>query len=165
MSIEIDIFIHREGQRGPSHHRVEDGVSVAALKVLVARDGEPVEVFLFEEDADEPLHDHHCIRNGGDGYRILHHGRCEKVHVSVRYGGPPVEHAFGPGTTISRVKRWAERRFEIDAADANDLALQIQGTVERPDESVHVGSLVHHHHGCRVAFDLLPDTLVNGAVL
>ncbi len=164
MSTEIAIFIRREGHPDPIHHKVEDGIAVAALKALLEEGGDLVGFFLFEEESDEPLHDHHHLRHDGKDARYLHHSRCRHVHVSVRYAGkPPVEHAFGPGSTIARIKAWAERKLEIDAVDAAEMSLQVAGTTDRPDESSHVGSLVHYP-GCRVIFDLLPSERVNGAI-
>lgn len=163
MATEIDIFIHREGHADPIHHQDHDGLTVEALKVHLEGGGEPIDFFLFEEDADEPLHDHHEIRHRGEGTRFLHHSRCRHVRVTVRYAGkPPVEHDFGPGSTLARIKRWAERKLGIDEADAAEMSLQVAGTRDRPDESTHVGSLVRHPD-CGVTFDLLPSDRVNGA--
>lgn len=72
-----------------------------------------------------------------------------------------MERAFGPGSTLARIKDWAEREFGIDAVDAAELALQLSGTTERPDEAAHVGSLATYPD-CRVVFDLLPTVRVNG---
>ena len=158
---EIDIFIHREGRADPIHHRGHEGLTVEALKVHLADGREAVELLLFEEDTDEPLRDQHEIRHRGDGARFLHHGRCREVHVTVRYAGKSVRHPFGPGSTLARIKRWAERLLGINESDAAEMSLQLAGTRDRPDEATHVGSLLGGH-GCEVAFDLLPTTRVNG---
>jgi hypothetical protein len=164
MNTEIDIFVRREGQPDPSRYKVEDAITIAALKVLIDGQGELVGFFLFEEESDEPLHDHYHLRHDGKDARYLHHSRCVKIEVIVRYAGKPhVEHEFGPGSTIGRVKAWAERTLEIDAIDGAELSLQIAGTKDRPDESSHVGSLVHFPN-CKVVFDLLPSDRVNGAI-
>lgn len=164
MSAQIDIFIRREGSLEPIHHMVHDGVTVEVLKIdLAGGAAEVIGIFLFEEDADEPLHDQHEIRHHGHGHahKVLHHSRCRQVHVAVRYAGHPLERAFGPGSTLARIKDWAEREFGIDAVDAAELALQLSGTTERPDEAAHVGSLATYPD-CRVVFDLLPTVRVNG---
>lgn len=163
MNAHIDIFIRREGDLDPAHHKARDGITVEALKVHVAGGDDVIGVFLFEEDADEPLHDRHEIRHHGDahGPKVLHRSRCRHVHVVVRYAGRPVERAFGPGSTLIRIKDWAEREFGIDAVDAAELALQIVGTTDRPDASTHVGSLARCPD-CRVVLDLLPTVRVNG---
>ena len=162
MTTHIDIFIRREGDLDPAHHRVHDGISIETLKIDLAEGREVIGLFLFEEDADEPLPDHHEIRHHGKPH-FLHHSRCRHVHVVVRYAGRPVERAFGPGSTLTRIKDWAERQFEIDAVDAAELSLQLHGTNDRPDEATHVGSLAKCPD-CRVVFDLLPSTRVNGSI-
>lgn len=165
MTTHIDIFIRREDERDPSHHQVHEGITVEALKIHLANGGEMVGIFLFDEDSDEPLHDGHEIRGHGDGHgpRILHHSRCRHVHVVVRYAGRPAERSFGPGSTLTRIKDWAEREFGIGAVDAAELSLQLSGTTDRPDETVHVGSLAKCPD-CRVVFDLLPTIRVNGGI-
>lgn len=174
MTTEIDIFIRREGHPDPAHHKVEDGLTVQALKLLLAGGADVVGIFIFEEDDDEPLPDYHPIRHhghghghghehgNGHGHKVLHHSRCRHVHVAVRYAGRPIERAFGPGSTLARIKDWAERAFGIDAVDAAELSLQLAGSTDRPDEATHVGSLAKCPD-CRVVFDLLPTVRVNGS--
>lgn len=156
----VEVFIRREGLLEPILHETHDGATVAAIKAALAVDGEG-EFFLFEEDADEPLLDHHLVRHHGDGTKILHRSRCKKIAVTVRYAGRAVSRDFGPGSTLDRVKRWAERKLGIDQADAAEMSLQIAGSQDRPDGSTHIGSLVQKC--CEIAFDLLPSDRINGA--
>ncbi len=167
MSTEIDIFIRHEGSLDPVHHRLGEGATVEALKIHLAGGGDIVGVFIFEEDADEPLPDHHELRHRQHhhhrhGPLVLHQSRCRHVHVAVRYAGRPIDRAFGPGSTLTHIKDWAEREFSIDAVDAAELSLQIAGTTNRPDGLAHVGSLAKCPD-CRVVFDLLPTVRVNGS--
>lgn len=160
---DVNFFIRSEGTLDPAHHVFAEGITVEAIKIHIANGGEIVGVFLFEEDADEPLPDHHEIRHHSQDHKhkILHHSRCRHIHVVVRYAGRPVEHTFGPGSTLRRIKDWAEHKLGIEAADAAELSLQLEGTTERPDEATHVGSLAKCPD-CRVVFDLLPTVRVNG---
>ena len=160
MSTNVEIFIRQEGQRESVLHKTHDGSTVAAVKAILAADGN-AEFHLFEEDADEPLQDHHQVRHHGDGTKILHRNRCKQIAVTVRYAGRSISRDFGPGSTLDRIKRWAERKFGIDQADAVEMSLQIGGTTDRPDGSIHVGSLVHKC--CEIALDLLPSDRINGA--
>lgn len=160
MSKKVEIFIHQEGQSKPVLHETHDGTSVVALKADLAKGGH-AECFLFEEDADEPLQDHHQIRHHGEGTKILHRSKCSRIQVTVRYAGRVSSDDFGPGSTLDRIKRWAERKLGIDEVDAAEMSLQIAGTTERPDGSTHVGSL-STQPGCSVVFDLLPSERVNG---
>lgn len=160
MSKNVEIFIRQEGQREPVLHETHDGSTVAAIKATLAADGN-AEFHLFEEDTDEPLQDHHQVRHHGDGTKILHRSRCKQIAVTVRYAGRSISRDFGPGSTLDRIKRWAERKFGIDQADAAEMSLQIGGTNDRPDGSTHVGSLVDKC--CEISFDLLPSDRINGA--
>jgi hypothetical protein len=167
VSTEIDIFMRHEGSLDPVHHRLTEGATIEALKIHLAGGSDIVGVFIFEEDADEPLPNHHDLwhwqhHHREHDHRVLHHSRCRHVHVAVRYAGRPIERAFGPGSTLTRIKDWAEREFGIDAVDAAELSLQVAGTTDRPDGSTHVGSLAKCPD-CRIVFDLLPTTRVNGS--
>lgn len=161
MAKKIEIFIRQEGQVGPILHETHDGATVAALKADLAGDNNDAEYLLFEEDADEPLKDHHQVRDHGDGTKVLHRTRCSRVQVTVRYAGRTLSDDLGPGSTLDRIKRWAERKLGIDDTDAAEMSLQIAGTTDRPDGSTHVGSLITSP-GCSVTFDLLPTERVNG---
>ena len=161
VSTHIDIFIRREGILDPTHHQVRADITVAELSIDL-HGGEAIGLFLFEEDADEPLHGHHPVgREHHHGPRFLHHSRCRHIHVEVRYAGRHVEKSFGPGSTLTRVKDWAEEALGLDSGDAAELSLQVAGTTDRPDGSAHVGSLARCPD-CRVTFDLLPTVRVNG---
>lgn len=157
---QIEIFIRTEGKREPTLHVLEEGIAVAALLSQIMGP-QATAVFMFEEDSDEPLPREHRIHHGPEG-RHLHHSRHRHIDVKVRYAGRTIEHAYGPGSTLARVKNWAERTLDIDAAEAASMSLQIAGTTEKPDDMVHIGSLVHGDHG-HVTFDLVPTPRVQGA--
>jgi len=84
------------------------------------------------------------------------------VSVLVNYGGHQAKHRFGPGATLARIQKWAEKELGICDEDAIELGLQITGTDEKPDPSVHVGSLVSCPD-CKIEFDLVPTDRINGA--
>lgn len=161
MTTHIDIFIKSEGALDPAHHRIDEDITVGALKIHLAGGAEAIGIFVFEENEDHPLPDHHEIRHCDGPVRHLHHTRCRHVHVTVRYAGRTIERSFGPGSTLTRVKDWAEHELGLAADDAAELSLQLTGKTDRPDGSVHVGSLACCPD-CRVSFDLLPTTRVNG---
>lgn len=157
---QIEIFIRTEGKREPALHVLEEGIAVAALLSQLVGE-RAIEVFVFEEDSDEPLSGEHRVHHSAGG-RHLHHSRHHHIGVTVRYAGRSIEHQYGPGSTLARIKTWAERTLGVDAAEAAAMSLQIAGTTDRPDEMVHVGSLVLGDHG-HVTFDLVPTTRVQGA--
>ncbi len=92
----------------------------------------------------------------------LHLNRCRKVAVTVHFNGRSIEETFPPATTVGKVKKWADKKFEIDKLDATNHALQICGTARRPDEDAHIGTLTASP-GCQVCFDLVPKERVEGA--
>ena len=159
---EIDLFIQREGHAEAIHHKGQDGITIEALKIHIGGEDNVVGIFIFEEDADEPLEDSHQIRHHGDGTKFLHHSRHRKVHVDVRYNGKDEHRDFGPGFTIARVKRWAERKLGIDEGDGTEMSLQIAGTTRKPDDATHIGTLIKDGV-CNLVFDLVPGKRVNGA--
>lgn len=150
-----------QGHLEPVLYETHDGSTVAAIKAALISEDEG-EFLLFEEDADEPLLDHHLVRHHGDGTKILHRSRCARITLTVRYAGRTISRDFGPGSTLDRVKRWAERELGIDQTDAAEMSLQIAGTQDRPDGSTHIGSLVQTC--CELSLDLLPSDRINGAV-
>jgi hypothetical protein len=157
----IDVFVKREGSREAVHRQVEEGGRLDDLKETLANDFGPGQWLLFTEDADDPLPE--GVKAAAEnGALFLHQSRCRRVAVVVRYAGRTVQDSFGPGTTLAKIKRWAEKKLGIEAADAAELALQIAGTQDRPDEATHVGSLVVPT-ACAVTFDLLPTDRINGA--
>lgn len=161
MSKPITIFIRCEGRTEPLLQETHEGTTVASLMAVLDQQHPSAGAHLFEEDADEPLRAHHQLMLGDHESKILHRARCRQVHVTVRYAGRTLQEEFGPGSTLSRIERWAERTLGIDPADAAHLSLQIAGSTERPPASTHIGSLVSSS-SCAVAFDLLPSDRVNG---
>jgi hypothetical protein len=161
----IDVFYQGEHIREIEHIEIDDGCSVGAVKMMILgkHGGEPT-VAVFEEDGDEALDETiviatlDCIA----GLK-LHLHRCREVEVAVTFAGETVNHAFRPGATIARIKRWAaEHKFGMTEEEASEHRLQIAGTHDRPAPGTHIGTLAACPH-CRVAFDLVPDERVNGA--
>jgi hypothetical protein len=91
----------------------------------------------------------------------VHLHRLKEIDVRVRYGGREVRRSFRPSATIARIKRWSAQHLGIPPADAAELMLQVAGTSERPDDDIHVGTLVKAPHHS-ITFDLVPSPRVNG---
>lgn len=153
--MSIDIFIKRGGSLDIVHRNI-DTLDLATLKHELDAEFGPGELFL--EDQDEPLAHDHQFAPGGI---FLHHSRCKRIDVIVRYAGKTFEHGFAPSVTLKKIKRRAEKKLDIDPADAIELSLQIAGTTDRPDEATHVGSLASSPT-CSVIFDLVPSDRING---
>lgn len=125
---------------------------------------------LFLEDVDGPVDNHAVVEellpiavdDTAIGPLRLHLARCRHVDVVVRFNGEKVERLFTPSATIERVRRWAAlRAFQLPPRDAAEHVLQIQGSTDRPDRDVHVGTLTTGH-ACQVIFDLVPCQRVEG---
>jgi hypothetical protein len=150
-----NIFIKRNGSLEVQHRQV-DSVDLKSLEKELDEAFGPGSIFL--EDEDEPLA---ATRKIDAPSIFIHHSRCKHIAVSVRYAGKSFKDEVGPGTTLKVLKRRAEKKLNIDEADAAELSLQIAGTTERPDESTHVGSLAESS-SCSVIFDLVPSDRING---
>ncbi len=167
----MQIFLQVEGVREirvlelPSSATVRDLMKAAADQGLPAAGGEAVEApAVFIEDAEDPLApsatlDAAGLRHGAS----VHVSRCKKVLVTVHFNGKERSESFGPGAPMHRVKRWAvgKKGFDLPELDAAEHVLQITGAQDRPDDDIHIGTLVHGRH-CAVDFDLVPKVRVEG---
>lgn len=168
---EMQIFLQVEGIREirvlglPPHATVRDLLKAATDLGLVTAGAETAEALaVFTEDDEEPLAPDAMLEAAGlrQGASI-HVSRCKKVRVTVHFNGQERSESFGPGVPIHRVKQWAtgKKGFNLSDLDAADHALQITGTHDRPDDDVHIGTLVQGS-ACAVEFDLVPKKRVEG---
>ena len=161
----IDVFYQGEGIREIAHFEADPEQSFAALKLaIIDKHGMNKDTLIYLEDSDEPLDERHLVRDhiGRAGIKAHLH-RCRHVAVAVTFNGETVQHKFGPGTTVARVKKWAaEHRFGMSPQEAGEHVLQISGTQDRPDPGTHLGTIASCPD-CRLAFDLVPNERVNGA--
>ena len=118
---------------------------------------------VFIEGCDEPLKRDDVIPGCENGQPLrVHVHRCRRIKVDVTFNGVTKEHAFGPGTTIAAVEKWAAiRAFGMSPSDAAEHVLQVAGTTERPEPDTHIGSLATCPE-CHLAFDLVPLKRVEG---
>jgi hypothetical protein len=163
----IELFLQGEGIqdikliRAPQDCTVRELIEKARAESR-ATQHETEGMFLMAEDHDEELNPNASLKEVGIGHRQrIHCHRCRRIEVTVNFNGMSRSHAFPPSTTIKRIKRWADDQFGIKGVDATEHALQICGTNTRPDEDVHLGSLVRHPN-CKVCFDLVPKKRVEG---
>jgi hypothetical protein len=168
----IDVFIQREGL-------ADILVATAAPHQTIAEifsGGDPAIVvdegaIVFIEDVAAPLDLDAVVEEllplvieeeGARPPLRLHVTHCRHVEVSVRYNGEDARRCFPPSATIGRVHHWAARRaFHLTPRDAAEHVLQLQGSTQRPDRDVHIGTLVDGKK-CAVAFDLVPRKRVEG---
>lgn len=167
----MQIFLQVEGVRDirvlelPPSATVRDLLKAAAEQGLAVAGGEAAEApAVYTEDAENPLAPGATLEAAGLRHGAsVHVSRCRKVRVTVHFNGKERSESFGPGAPIHRVKRWAvgKKGFELSDRDAADHVLQITGTPDRPDEDVHIGTLVQGRR-CAVEFDLVPKKRVEG---
>lgn len=163
---EIEIFIQGEGieditlVRVPGNSTVRDIVD--AIQVQGAQIGTADGYAVMLEDSEEVLELDQHLEAVGIGHRSrVHINRCRHVEVSVNYNGEQKERSFPAAATVRRVKLWSVREFGLKKVDATEHALQVCGSTNRPDEDVHIGSLVQYP-SCALCFDLVPKQRVEG---
>ena len=163
----IELFLQGEGIndikliRVPSDCTVRELIEKAQAESGTARH-ENEAIFLLLEDRDDELNLDAKLHEAGIGHRHrVHCHRCRRIEVTVNFNGVSKFHPFTPATTIGKIKRWADDQFKLKGVDATEHALQICGTTTRPDDDVHLGSLVHHPN-CKACFDLVPKKRVEG---
>jgi hypothetical protein len=171
----LQIFVQGEGKRDI---RVLDLSPLTTVRELMeaaqaqgvvasqngARNADGNTIAVYAEDSDMPLPPDATLEAAGLGNQSsVHLSRCKQVTVTVNYNGKEHSEMFGPGVPMRRVKAWAvgKKGFNFTPVDAAEHILQLTGTVDRPDEDVHIGTLVGVT-GCRVEFDLVAKVRVEG---
>ncbi|UJR83677.1 hypothetical protein [Sandaracinus amylolyticus] len=160
---DIDIFYQVEGVPEIQHISAPPDETLGALKArITAKHGISDDASLFAEDDDGDVDETKTVGAIATPAGVkVHLHRCRRVCVTVAFAGRMIEHKFGPGATVARVKRWAAQQLGMSKEDAGEHVLQISGTHDRPTPSTHIGTLAKCP-ACRVAFDLVPDERVNG---
>jgi hypothetical protein len=170
----IQIFVQGEGKREirvvemPPHTTVRELLEAAQSKGVASQTGDDhgggKDVAVYAEDRETPLPAASTLEAAGlSNHSSVHLSRCPRVAVTVHYNGQDRSEAFGPGVPMHRVKEWAvgNKGFNLNPVDAAEHVLQLTGTSDRPDEDVHIGSLVGGS-GCKVEFDLVAKVRVEG---
>ncbi|MGO4222801.1 hypothetical protein AB4Y64_13235 [Lysobacter sp. TAF61] len=156
------VFVQSEVLKDIAVLGVDDQATLAQLRKacesLLPAGVDPSQFRMYLEDDDEGDFDPQQLI--AEGLRVHLH-RLKAIDVHVRYAGRDVRRTFRPSATIRRIKRWSVREFGITTSDAKELMLQVSGTEIRPDEDVHVGSLVAAPRSA-ITFDLVPSPRING---
>lgn len=169
---ELRLFVQGEGLAEiqvvniGSDSNVAELIKMVAAKVggeFAAADAEGGLVVTFEDEDKEISHKDSLKKAGIRDRSRVHIHRCRKVKVTVNFNGETEVDNFPPSTTVGKVKKWADKKFDIDKIDATEHALQLCGTATRPDEDTHIGTLTKNPP-CSVCFDLVPKRRVEGGV-
>ena len=141
---------------------VADIIKVAQEHGLSAPEGS--EVFVFVENTDAPLAlDAKIDEVGLIPRRRVHVHRCRRVEVTVNFNADQLKGFFPPSATVAWVKKWAVGKdgFGLSDLDATEHLLQVCHSTDRPDEDVHIGTLVKFLDGA-ICFDLVAKQRVEG---
>jgi hypothetical protein len=164
---EIELFLQGEGiaditlVRVPRDGTARDIIEAAKSHGLATPDGEAL---VLVEDAEEPLAPDARLEAAGIGHRgRVHVHRCRRVAVTVNFNADTQAEEFPPSATVGRVKKWAvgKKAFDLQGVDATEHVLQVCNSSTRPDEDVHIGTLVAVP-GCGLCFDLVAKQRVEG---
>ena len=155
----MQLFLHTPGNEGPELVEIEATALVREL--IVARDPDGR---VWIEEVDDEVDLDVTLEEAGIKHRHhVHHGRCHRVEVVVRFNADRFEDDFGPGTTIKTVYKWVagSDAANLSADQAAKHVLALPGANAFLDAGVHVGSLVTEG-SCKVTLDLLPRERFEG---
>jgi hypothetical protein len=154
----MELFTHVPGKEHPEIIEIETTALVRGLlvegdvtgHVWIEEDDEEVDLGVSLEAAGIRHHDH------------VHRGHCHRVEVMVRFNGDH-EHAYGPGTTIKTVEKWAfgPKVANLSQEQAAKHVLAVPGADHFLEVGVHIGSVVIPG-SCKVVLDLLPRSRFEG---
>lgn len=166
----IDLFIH-DGHQPP---RLTAAHGDESLEAVLLREGIALnaDVYLFvgdsddaaDEDADEPEPLPHSLTVAGAGIKRhshLHCQRCRRVQVSVNYQSRTEQRTFSPSVPIRRIRRWAQKTFELTGPAAGDFVLQPCGTDVDAGLQQRLAEFVRDQT-CSVCFDLSKEVTPQG---
>jgi hypothetical protein len=156
--LPMELFVHAPEQEHPEIVEIEATALVRSLLVEGDPDGR-----VWVEEVDEEVELDITIEQAGIGHdHHVHRGRCRRVEVIVRFNGDH-ERAFGPGTTIKTIHRWAcgPHAASLSKEQAATHVLAVPGADHFLEDGVHIGSLVEGH-SCKVKLDLLPRSRFEG---
>ena len=158
----IELFFQSEGIPEIQLLRVPSDCTVRELIAQAKTESDGDGLFLMLEDDERELQPEATLQEVGIGHRHrVHCHRCRHIEVTVNFNGQSKSHSFSPAKTIGKIKHWADDQFHLKGVDATEHALQLCGTSTRPDDDLHLGSLVRSPH-CKVCFDLVPKKRVEG---
>lgn len=164
----IELFIQGEGMpkitlvKVHSKDMIADIIKAARQHGLTIPEG--VEVFVFSENTDTPLDLGEKIDGAGLTPRSrVHIHRCRRVEVTVNFKEHQLKGFFPPSATIDTVQKWVVCKDEVGMSpvDAAEHLLQACHSDDRPDEEVHLGTLVKGSD-CAICFDLVAKQRVEG---
>jgi hypothetical protein len=166
---EIEIFVQGEGipeitlLRVPDNGTVRD-ILTSAEAQGVRFAGDEHSLVILVEDQETELSLDLSLEDARIRHRSrVHVHRCHQLEVTINFNARQKARALPPSATVERVKRWAvwPKGFDLPSIDATEHLLQLCHSTARPDEDIHIGSLVAFPN-CGLCFDLVPKIRVEG---
>ena len=164
----IELFIQGEGIPKITLVKVHPNDTVADIIKAAREHGlsapEGSEICVFVENTNTPLALDAKVDEVGIVSRSrVHIHRCQRVEVWINFNEHQKKGFFPPSATVAWVKEWAVGKdaFDMSPVDATEHLLQICDSSERPDEDVHIGTLVKFSDGT-LCLDLVPKQRVEG---
>lgn len=166
MNNEIEIFVQGEGIEQIKLVNVPRSGTVRSILEAVweqeyPRDKENQLVVLIEDEEDDLDLDQPLDKAGIRQRSRVHVHRCRRAEVRINFNASQHERKFPTSATVGRVKTWAVKVFSLDEVDAAEHVLQICGQTDRPDQDIHMGTLVRYPD-CAICFDLVPIQRIEG---
>lgn len=166
----IDFFIH-DGHRPP---RLVKAHGDELLETVLQREGVALDdgIYLFASDAaaefddaalePEPLPAGLTVAGAGiKRHSHVHSQRCHRVQVSVNYQSRTEQRMFSPNAEIRRIRRWAQKVFELTGPAAGDFVLQPCGSDVDAGLQQRLAEFVRDNT-CSACFDLSKEVTPQG---
>jgi hypothetical protein len=151
----MQIFLHTD--TGLTLETIDDSTTIADLAEAAGVD----DAIGWLEDTDDPIDSDTkaAVVVGDNGH--LHVNRCRRVEVTINFAGRTKTHAFAPGTTVGRVRRWAigDGGFDLPQKERPKHEVGICGTGVIADRNDHIGTLATN---CQLCLDLAPKDRFQG---
>lgn len=162
---KLQIYLHGENVPAPKFVEIAGSESLDDLVAIYLQQfpnaGQPHEIEVFMEDAEEAKEKHHSVDDAGIKHRShIHCHRCKKVEVTVIYNGDDKSFEFAPAIKVKNVLKKAVAAFGISESDAGDYLLKLDDkTVLQLDE--HIGSFTSYPR-CQVKLFLTAKKPIQG---
>ena len=164
----IEIFIQGEGIPKITLVTVHPKDTVADLIKAAREHGlstpKGSEVFVFVENTATPSAlDAKIDEIGLKPRSRLHIHCCKHVEVTVNFNADQLKNFFPPSATVAWIKKWVVGKdgFGMSEVDATEHLLQVCHSTDRPDEDVHIGTLVKSSDPA-ICLDLVAKQRVEG---
>ena len=150
----MELILHSSAGPVPKVAEVSETLTVREVLVMFATDEEG----LWIEETDVELELDLTLEQAGVKHRHhVHHHRCRRVKVIVRYIEDERAREFSPAATVGRVLEWAlgTEAFNIPIEQRPEYGFLTCGDGSAVASDTHLGSLTGQDAGCDVCLSLV----------